>query len=167
MSSISMIVAIDRNGAIGKNGDQLVYISADLRHFKEITSGHTIVMGRKTSDALPKGTLPNRRNIIITRSTTWQREGAEVAHSVDDVLNMIAPHEELFVIGGGEIYNAFMPHATHLYVTEIDIEATNPDTYFPNIDKNKWKKTQTSEWFNDEKNNVRFRFVEYTLTSKN
>lgn len=161
VAQIAMIVAIDRNGAIGKNGDQLIYISADLKHFKATTSGHTVVMGRKTSEALPKGILPNRRNIIITRSQAWSRDGAEVAHSVAETINMTTENEQIFVIGGGEIYKQFMPISNKLFVTEIDMEATNPDTFFPTIETSQWNKISTSEWLVDEKTNIRFRFVEY------
>lgn len=156
-----MIVATDKNGAIGKNGDQLIYISDDLKHFKAITSGHTVVMGRKTSEALPKGILPNRRNIILTRSTTWEQEGAEIVHIDIDVLAITNSDEQVYVIGGGEIYKLFMPFAQRLFVTEIDMIAESPDTYFPPINSNDWKIVNTSDWLVDEKSNVRFRYVDY------
>lgn len=158
--SISMIVAIDSNNAIGKNGDQLAYISADLKHFKEITTGHTVVMGRKTSDALPKGILPNRRNIIITRSHEFQRNGAEIAHDVQEVINMTHNDDEVIVMGGGEIYRQFLPIATTLYITEIDYSFQDVDTFFPPID-NQWAIDSQSEWFTDEKTSLNFRFVKY------
>lgn len=161
MGQIAMIVATDRNGAIGKNGDQLIYISADLKHFKATTSGHTVVMGRKTSEALPKGILPNRRNIILTRSLSWRQEGAEIVHTPAEVLSITDHDEQIFVIGGGEIYSIFMPLAQRLVVTELDFVADTPDTYFPTISPEQWAVVSTSDWQTDEKNNVRFRFVEY------
>lgn len=157
-----MIVAIDRNYAIGHNGDQLVYISDDLKHFKATTTGHTVIMGRKTSNALPKGTLPNRRNIIITRSLSWQHDGAEVAHSIQEAISMLHENEEAFVMGGGEIYKAMMPFANKLVVTEIDKAFDNADTFFPVIDKNEWTAISISEWMHDDKNDVNFRYVEWT-----
>lgn len=161
MGKIAMIVAIDRNNAIGKGGDQLVYISEDLKHFKATTTGHTVLMGRKTSDALPKGVLPNRRNIIITRSLSWQHEGADIAHSVEEAIGMIGDDEMVFVIGGGAIYKTMMPYAEMLYVTEIDKAFEEADTYFPVIDGEEWQMSNVSDWMNDDKNDVRFRYVEY------
>jgi len=161
MGKIALIVAIDRNNAIGKGGDQLVYISEDLKHFKATTTGHTVLMGRKTSEALPKGVLPNRRNIVVTRSVEWSHEGAEVAHSVEEAMQMIGDEEEVFVIGGGEMYRTMMEYAERLYVTEIDAAYEGADTFFPEIDREEWRIDKVSEWIEDEKNGVRFRYVEY------
>lgn len=161
MGKIAMIVAIDRENAIGRGGDQLVYISEDLKHFKATTTGHTVLMGRKTSEALPKGVLPNRRNIVVTRSADWHHEGAEVAHSVEEAMGMIGEDEIVFVIGGGEMYRTMMQYAERLYVTEIDAAYEGADTYFPKIDKKVWMVDKLSEWMDDEKNGVRFRYVEY------
>ena len=155
-----MIVAIDKNNGIGKGGDQLVYISDDLKHFKATTTGHTVIMGRKTSNALPKGVLPNRRNIVVTRSREWSHEGAETAHSVEEALSMIDRDEEAFVMGGGEMYKAFMPFADRLIVTTIDKAYDGVDTYFPVID-DRWQLTEASEWHHDDKNDVNFRYVQY------
>lgn len=154
---ISMIVAIDRNNAIGRGGDQLAYISADLKHFKAVTSGHTIVMGRKTSNALPKGTLPNRRNIVITRNVDCHIEGAEIVHSVDEAIE-IMHGDDVYVIGGGEIYRQFMPKAERLYVTEIDEQFEDADTFFPTIDMQEWLLIEEGEWQTDEKSGLQFRF---------
>lgn len=161
MGKIAMIVAVDRNNGIGRGGDQLVYISEDLKHFKATTTGHTVIMGRKTSNALPKGVLPKRRNIIVTRSAEWHIEGGEVAHSVEEVMEMLGDDEEAYVMGGGEIYKQFMPMAEKLVVTEIDAEYEGVDTYFPEINGEEWKREMVSEWMDDEKNGVRFRYVEY------
>lgn len=154
---ISMIVAIDRNNAIGRGGDQLAYISADLKHFKAVTSGHTIVMGRKTSNALPKGTLPNRRNIVITRNADCHIEGAEIVHSVDEAIE-ITRNDDVYVIGGGEVYRQFMPKAERLYVTEIDEQFEDADTFFPTIDMQEWLLIEEGEWQIDEKSGLQFRF---------
>lgn len=163
--TISLIVALDRRNAIGFNGDQLAYISDDLKHFKAITQHHTIVMGRKTSDALPKGILPNRRNIVLTHDKRWQREGAETACEVEEVLEMVRHDGEVFVIGGGVIYEAFMPHASHLYITHIDHTFPNVDTFFPDIDNRRWKEIpeKSSEMFTDEKSGLKYCFKEYEL----
>ena len=159
--NISIIVAVDSNMAIGRAGDQLAYISDDLKHFKALTSGHTVVMGRKTSDALPKGVLPNRRNIIVTRSNTFQREGAETVHSVDEALALIADGDEVFIMGGGEIYRQFMPVANTLYITEIDYKFNDVDTFFPRIDEAEWHVTEHSEWQCDPKTSLTYRFITY------
>lgn len=156
-----MIVAIDKNNGIGKGGDQLIYISEDLKHFKETTIGHTVIMGRKTSNALPKGVLPKRRNIVLTRQSDWSHEGAEVASSVEEVLAMLGDDEEAFVIGGGEVYKAFMPFATRLVVTEIDHAFADVDTHFPFIDMNEWDVEIVSDWISDERSGLSFRYVEY------
>lgn len=161
--SISLIVAIDKRNAIGFKGDQLAYISDDLKHFKAITQHHTIVMGRKTSEALPKGILPNRRNIIVTHDKTWRCEGAEIAYEVEEVLEMVKDDGEVFIIGGGVLYEAFMPHARRLYITHIDHRFPNVDTFFPEIDNKRWQEDSrcTSEMFTDEKTGLSYCFKEY------
>lgn len=158
-NNISMIVAVDKHMAIGNKGDQLAYISDDLKHFKAITSGHTVIMGRKTSDALPKGILPNRRNIIITRSMEFQRQGAEIVHSTSEAIDICKNDDEVFVMGGGEIYHQFMPEANKLYITEIDYTFEQADTFFPEIDMNKWELEEQSEWQYDTKTQLKYRFV--------
>lgn len=162
---ISLIVAIDKRNAIGLNGDQLAYISNDLKHFKAVTQHHTIVMGRKTSNALPKGVLPNRRNIVLTRDKQWHCEGAEIAHDINQVLEMIRDDDEVFIIGGGELYNSFMPYAQRLYITHIDHTFPDADTFFPTIDTQRWCEVadKTSEMFNDEKTGLNYCFKEYIL----
>ena len=164
--NISMIVAVDEQFAIGRNGDQLAYISADLRHFKQLTTNHTIIMGRRTSDALPKGILPNRRNIIVTRQLNWQRDGAEIAHSPKEAIDMCANDGETFVIGGGELYQYFMPFANTLYITHIEHSFDNADTFFPKIDPDKWQLADHSETMVDEKTGLRFSFYKYLRISE-
>lgn len=127
----SIIVAIDRNGAIGNAGDQLFYIREDLRHFKELTLGHPIIMGRKTFEALPRGPLPGRRNIVITRNPDFHPEGAETAPSLEAALALCVDADEAFIIGGAQVYALALPVATDLYITEIDAAAPTADTYFP------------------------------------
>ena len=97
---LSAIVAIDRNGAIGKQGQLLCHMPADMRHFKEITMGHSIIMGRKTFESFPKGALPGRQNIVITRNRNYAPEGVTVAHSVDEALSVATMPGDMFIIGG-------------------------------------------------------------------
>lgn len=130
---ISIIVAVDRNWAIGNKGDQLFYIREDLRHFKELTMGCPIIMGRKTFEALPRGPLPGRRNIVITRSADYAPAGAETAPSLEAAIALCAGSQEVFIIGGAQIYALALPLATDLYLTQIDAAAPEADTFFPVI----------------------------------
>lgn len=134
-----LIVAIDRKGAIGHAGDQLYYIKEDLKHFKSLTMGNTIIMGRKTFEALRKGALPGRKNIVVTRNRSYRAPGAEVAHSLAEALS-IAP-AEAFIIGGAEIYRQALPMADTLHITVIDDEAANADTFFPAIPLERFRVT--------------------------
>lgn len=131
---ISIIVAVDRNWAIGNRGDQLYYIREDLRHFKELTLGHPVIMGRKTFEALPRGPLPGRRNIVITRQTDYRPEGAEVAASLEDAIALCAGADEVFIIGGAQVYRQAFPLATDFYLTQIDAAAPEADTFFPALE---------------------------------
>ena len=132
---IHIIVAIDRKGAIGKNGDLLFHLRDDLRRFKAITMGNTLVMGRKTFESLPGGALPGRRNIVITRSEDFSAPGVETAKSPGEALAMAAAGPgDTFIIGGGQIYAATLPMADILDITVVDREAPEADTFFPVID---------------------------------
>ncbi len=156
-----MIVAVDQKMAIGNRGDQLAYISDDLKHFKATTLGHTVIMGRKTSEALPKGVLPKRRNVVVTRSKTWRCDGAELAQSIDEAIEMTQNDGEVFVMGGGEIYRAFMPKADKLYVTHIEHTFDEADTFFPEISEAVWQRETESEVMTDEKTGLHFYFATY------
>ena len=125
---IHLIVAIGEDGAIGKNGDLIWKISDDLKNFKKLTTGHPVIMGRKTWESLPKKPLPQRRNIIVTRNKDYMAEGAEVVHSVEEAMKLTAD-EEPFVIGGAEIYNAFIPYVTHFHLTKVFDSCTDADTF--------------------------------------
>lgn len=139
---IHIIVAIDRKGAIGKNGDLLFHLRDDLRRFKAITMGNTLVMGRKTFESLPGGALPGRRNIVITRSEDFSAPGVETAKSPDEALAMAAAGPgDTFIIGGGQIYAATLPLADVLDLTVVDREATEADTFFPVIDLDAYRIT--------------------------
>lgn len=135
---ISIIVALARNRAIGLNGNLIWHLSADLKYFKRVTTGHTVIMGYKTFLSLPnQRALPNRRNIIISSHLEQAPEGFELVHSIQEAVNMVHYEEETFVIGGGSIYEQFLPHADKLYLTRIDKEF-EADTYFPYIDFDEW-----------------------------
>ncbi len=159
MENISLIVAIAEDKGIGKANDMLVYISDDLKRFKAITSGHTIVMGRKTLLSLPKYPLPNRRHIVITTDKEASFEGCEVAHSVEEVLAKVSQEEEVFIIGGGTIYNQFYPHASKLYLTQIHKTFTGADVFFDEFNAQDWI-VDKQEKHHDDKNNLDYTFID-------
>lgn len=158
-NNISIIVAAAQNMAIGKNNDLLWHISDDLKRFKALTSGHTVVMGRKTFDSLPKKPLPKRRNIVLTHDKDFCYEGVEVAHTIAEVLKMVGS-EECFVMGGAAIYEQFLPFAERLFVTWVhaNFEA---DVYFPKIDESIFRKVQETERVKDEPSGLEYSYADY------
>jgi dihydrofolate reductase len=156
---ISIIVAVDKNNGIGRKGDQLAYISGDLKRFKALTTGHTIIMGRKTFEALPKGALPNRRNVVITRQKNYHPEKCDVFNSVEDALNNCTENEELFIIGGGEIYNTFLPFTGRIYLTVIDHAFDSVDTFFPELSEKEWEVIEEEAPLIDEKSELRYHYT--------
>ena len=136
--SVSMIAAVGKNLELGKNNNLIWHFKEDMKFFKDTTMGHTVVMGRKTFESLPKA-LPGRKNIVISSNAEYQAQGATVVTSVEESLQ-IADNEEIFVIGGGKIYAEFLPYADKLYLTEIDAECADADTYFPQFNKSEYIK---------------------------
>ncbi len=128
---ITIIAAVCANGAIGRNGQLLFHISEDLRRFKSLTMGHPIIMGRKTFESFPKGPLPGRRNIVISRQADYAPAGAEVYPSPRAALAACAGADKVYVIGGEQIYREFMPLANVLELTEIDAAPADADAFFP------------------------------------
>jgi len=158
---ISIIAAIGKNNEIGKGNELLCRLPSDLKRFKALTSGHTVVMGRKTFESLPNGTLPNRRNIIISRNPALTIEGAEVYSSLDYALLKCIDETEIFIVGGAQIYAQALPIADKLYITRIHAGFPEADAFFPLIDKDSWKETDRETFPADEKNPYSFAFVEY------
>lgn len=157
---ISIIVAIAKDNVIGKDNKLLWHLSEDLKRFKKITTNKKMIMGRKTFQSLP-GVLPNREHIIITRDSNFKVDSDQVTiiHSLSSLIERYEKsEEEIFVIGGAEIYNQFLPHAQKLYLTKIE-EAFEGDTYFPKINFDEFKTEYTSERFIDEKNGLHYTFV--------
>jgi len=140
MKKISIIVAIAKNFAIGRNNQLLWHIPADLKRFKRITSGHQVIMGKLTYLSLPVQPLPNRRNIVITDQPGEVFEGCTTVYSVEEAMNLCNDREESFIIGGGSVYRQFLPFCNKLYITLVnkDFEA---DTFFPEIDYSEWVET--------------------------
>jgi len=153
---VSIVVAISENHAIGKNNQLLWHLPKDLKHFKEITSGGTVIMGRKTYDSVGKP-LPNRRNIIITRQQI-EIAGCEVVNSLQAALDLCRDHKEVFIVGGAEIYKQAMPLTDRIYLTIVH-ENFEADTYFPEISKEIWKETERADHEADEKNPLSFSFI--------
>ena len=158
---VSIIVAIAENYAIGKKGDLLCHLPADLKHFKEITSGKTVLMGERTFYSLPKHPLPNRRNIVLTDVQGKTFEGAEAVYSLEELCAKVQGEEEAFVIGGGMVYRQMMPIADKLYITHIHHSWEDADTFFPEIKETEWKLISSEEHQADEKNPYDFTFCTY------
>ena len=157
---ISIIVATGRNNEIGKDNELLWHLPADLKHFKEITNGHTIVMGRKTFESLPKGALPNRRNMIVSRNADLKIEGAEVYASIDQALLKAIDEEEVFIIGGAQIYKQAFPDADKIYLTKVNALFPDATAFFPEIKSAEWREVSREFHPADEKNPYAFTFIE-------
>jgi dihydrofolate reductase len=169
---ISMISAIGRNNEIGKNNDLLWNMPADMKHFRETTSGKTVIMGQKTFESLGKGAdgtpgrpLPNRRNIILTQDKNWKRNDIEIVFSIDDLMTLLkettTPDEEVFVIGGGTIYRLMMEKADRLYITHVDASFPDADIFFPEIVPIVWNEISHEEHKKDDKNPFNYTFSIY------
>ena len=162
---ISIIAAVARNLAIGYQNKLLYWLPNDLKRFKALTTGHTIIMGRKTFESLPKGALPNRRNVVLTRSQ-MTFPGAESFPSFQAALASCASEEEVYIIGGASVYQDALPLADRLCLTEIDDTPAQADAFFPQFSKEEWLVTETEEHDVDEKHIHPYRFVDYIRSEK-
>lgn len=146
MSIVSLVVAVSRNGVIGRDGGLPWHISSDLRRFKAVTMGKPVIMGRKTWESLPKKPLPGRTNIIVTRQAAFEAAGALVAADVEAALALAALEQpgEICVIGGGEIYRQTLPHARRIHLTEVDMDVEG-DTRFPSLSPSEWREVSREE----------------------
>jgi dihydrofolate reductase len=153
---ISLIVAKSKNNVIGKNNQLPWRLPADLKHFKNITMGKPIIMGRKTFESIGKP-LPGRRNIIITHNKNYVAQGCDVFHSIDDALNALKNEVEVMIIGGANLYAQTMECASRLYLTEIDIEIDG-DAFFPRLDLTKWQLVSEQKCAIDQKNQYAYCF---------
>ncbi|WP_434659256.1 dihydrofolate reductase [Paenibacillus polymyxa] len=161
--SISMIWAMAQNGVIGRDNSLPWRLPRDMAFFKEQTINKTVLMGRKTWESFGGRSLPNRRNVVLTRDESYQAEGAEVIHTLEEGLQL-AQQEELMVIGGAEIYSLFWPHADRLIVTRIE-ETFEGDTTFPDLDWSDWTIVSETPGIKDDKNLYDYRFVVYERTA--
>lgn len=164
---LSLIVAVAQNNAIGRNNELLWHISEDLKYFKSTTTGHPVIMGRKTYESIGRP-LPGRRNIVLTRGTLEippvknpQTTSMEVVNSLDEVYAIAQGDEEFFVMGGGMLYNETFGKADFLYLTRIYAEAESADTFFPEVDEMEWDVVRESQLLHDEENDIDFKFIVY------
>ncbi len=154
-----MIAAVARNRAIGYKNKLIYWLPNDLKRFKQLTTGHTIVMGRRTFESLPKGALPNRRNCVLTRSTK-EIEGCECFADWDSFIQSCRPDEDIYIIGGASLYKQLLDKADRLCLTEIDDTPAEADTFFPEY-KEKWQEVSREDHPADERHSHAYAFVDY------
>jgi dihydrofolate reductase len=162
---ISIIVAIAENNAIGKNNDLLWHLSDDLKRFKKLTTGQTIVMGKKTFFSLPVRPLPNRQSIVITDVPDETFEGCITTYSVKDAINQFSETGENFIIGGGSVYAQFLPYADKLYLTKVH-QSFDADVFFPEINFEEWDMLEKADVLADEKNEFNYSYYIYKRKNK-
>jgi dihydrofolate reductase len=164
MKNISIIVAIAENNAIGKDNKLLWHISEDLKRFKRLTTGHTVIMGENTYESLPVKPLPNRTNIVITHIPGKKFDNCETVYSIIEAIDRCPENDECFVIGGGSVYKQFLEIANRLYITRVHKEIEG-DTFFPVIDTTLWKLIEKEEAVDDAKNNFKYNYETYLRNS--
>jgi dihydrofolate reductase len=159
--TLSIIVAVAKNNEIGRENNLLWRLPAELKRFKELTTGHAVVMGRTTFESLPKGALPNRRNIVLSRNENVNYDNCEVYSSLDAALIKLINEKEVFIIGGKQIYEQAFPITDKLYLTKVHAEFPEADTFFPSVDWSEWRETSRETRPADEKNPYSFTFYEF------
>lgn len=154
---ITMIAAAGENNELGKDNDLLWHLPDDFKRFKQLTTGHYIIMGRKTFETFPKP-LPNRTHIVITRNKSYTKEGAVVVHNMKEALELAKDDEQPFIIGGGEIYNMGLPLADKIELTRVHECFNDADTFFPKFSKDEWQLISTTEHTKDERHKYSFTY---------
>lgn len=157
--NLSAIVAVANDGAIGQNGNLLCHVPADMKHFKTMTMGHSIIMGRRTFESFPRGPLPGRQNIVVTHSATFSADGVTVAHSVRQALEAATMPGEVFVIGGAQIYAATIMDISTLHLTRLYADFPDADTYFPSLNPQDWAEVSREDFPADDRNPCPFSFI--------
>ena len=160
MHKLALIAAIARNNAIGFGNKLIYWLPNDLKRFKELTTGHTIIMGSNTFRSLPKGALPNRRNIVLSRKEN-EFPGCETFSSLEEALANCNETELVYVIGGEMLYRTALPLADILCLTEVDDTPQEADAFFPEFSRNEWEVIEKEEYMTDEKHAFNYRFVTY------
>lgn len=158
---ISIIVCIAQNSAIGFENKLLYWLPNDLKRFKQLTTGHTIIMGRRTFESFPKGALPNRRNVVLSRQANAHFEGADHYCTLEEALASCRPDEEIYIIGGSTVYQQAMPLADRLIVTHVKDTPLEADAFFPPIDPSVWREVSRDSHSTDEKHHFPYSFVDY------
>ncbi len=157
---ISIIAAVAQDCAIGFRNKLLYWLPNDLKRFKQLTTGHTIIMGRRTFESLPKGALPNRRNVVLSRSGAVY-PGAETFPSLGDALASCRADEDVYVIGGAQVYAQALPLADRLCLTEVQDTPAQADAFFPDFDREQWEESFAEAHDTDDKHAFAYRFVDY------
>ncbi len=155
---IHAIVAVDENWAIGRQGDLLCHLPADMHHFKQVTMSCSIVMGRKTFESFPRRPLPGRQNIVITRNAGWQYPGVTVVHSVEEAI-AAAETDTVYIIGGAQVYELALPLVEVLHLTVIHARWASADAFFPALDMSEWQEVSREHHQSDHRNAYEFDFV--------
>ena len=158
MAHINIIAAVARNRAIGQENKLIYWLPNDLKRFKALTTGHTIVMGRRTFESLPKGALPNRRNVVLSASVK-ELPGCEVFPTLDAALQSCRPNEDIYIIGGASVYEQALPLADRLCLTEVDDVPQKADAFFP--DYSDWHVVTKEAHPKDERHAFEYAFVDY------
>lgn len=154
---ISIVVAMSSNAVIGRNGDLPWHLSADLKHFKSITMGKPVVMGRITHESIGRP-LPGRENIILTRDDNYKAEGCTIINNLNDISSRFSAAEEIMIVGGSQLYAETLAAAKKLFITEVHAELAG-DTYFPDFDRGQWREIERQDCKADEKNDFDYSFV--------
>jgi dihydrofolate reductase len=160
LDNVSIIVAVAKNGAIGLNNELLYRLPNDLKRFKALTTGHTIIMGRKTFESLPKGALPNRRNIVLSRQEGLHYENAECYRSIEEALMQCDYTEDLYIIGGGELYRQTLGLAKRVHLTLVDDTPAEADAFFPQWNPADWKEVFRESHSADDKHTHAYAFID-------
>ncbi|MAO69592.1 MAG: dihydrofolate reductase [Euryarchaeota archaeon] len=157
---ITLIAAFDNNQAIGKEGDLPWRLSSDLKHFKKITTGNTIVMGRKTFDSIGRA-LPNRKNVVLTRNKNWKNKEVITINHPDEIISICKNENEVFIIGGAEIYEVFLKIATKMILSLVDTEVEFADAFFPDFEDKDWEIVKQSKVIKEENDDFFYKIVTF------
>lgn len=158
MKNISIIACVGKHLELGKNNDLIWHLPNDLKYFKKVTNGKTVIMGRRTFDSLP-GVLPKRRNIVLQLPSESKMEGVEIFNDIESILEAVKEEDEAFIIGGASIYRQFLKYADKLYLTEVNEACPQAEVYFPEFNKELYNREIVGS---DEDNNISYKFVVYT-----
>ncbi|MGL5014882.1 MAG: dihydrofolate reductase [Bacteroidales bacterium] len=166
MQNVSIIAAVAQNRAIGKDNDLLWRLPKDMKRFKELTTGNTVVMGRRTFESLPKGALPNRKNIVLTSMPEAICSEAFVCSSWEELTELTQTDKDIFIIGGSSVYEDALKIANHMYITYVDAKFENADVFFPQLNLEEWEEVKREHHPADDKHAYSFTFVDYVRKNK-